>query len=218
MTGNLIQSILYTYEKNISILLDICESEIERIFLLKVIDYVIKRPDRYRLSFIYEEVETFIVDEKECVSNKVNIQLLNNFGRISGVRIDDYFLGEHNIEIYPQKEIKYYGDNLREINYRLDFGVFVYDRNSNDLIKKNCIECDGYEYHSEKHQIIRDNERDMNISYEENYHTIRYLGTQIVNFKDKDIGYFFSVLASCQSTSKRHWTVLVLEMKLESGA
>ena len=38
MTGNLLQSILFTYEKNISILLDICESEIERIFLLKVID------------------------------------------------------------------------------------------------------------------------------------------------------------------------------------
>lgn len=195
MTGNLIQSILFDYEKKISILLDICESEIERIFLLKIIDYVIKRPDKYRLSFIFEEVETFIVDGKESVyNNKVNIHIPNNFGRISGVRIEDYFIGTHNIEIYPQKEIKYFGDNFREINYRLDFGVFVYDRNSNILIKKNCIECDGYEYHSEKHHITRDNERDMNLYYEENYHTIRYLGPKIVKFEDEDIGYFFSVI------------------------
>ena len=194
MTGNLLQSILFTYEKNISILLDICESEIERIFLLKVIDYVNKRPDRYRLSFIFEEVETFIVNGKESVSNKVNIEIPDNFGRISGVRIEDYFIGEHNIEIIPQTEIKYYRDDFREINYRLDFGVFVYDRNSNNLIKKYCIECDGSEYHSEKHQITRDNERDMNLSYEENYHTIRYLGPKIVSFEDNDIGYFFSVI------------------------
>ena len=194
MTGNLIQSILYTYEKNISILLDICESEIERIFLLKVIDYIVKRPDRYKLSFIFEEVETFKVDGKDCVSDKVNIQLPNNFGRISGIKIDDYFLGEHNIEIFPQKEIKFYEDNFREVNYRLDFGVFVYDRGSNNLIRKICIECDGYEFHSEKHQITRDNEREMNLSFEENYQTIRYLGTQIVNFEDKNIGYLISVI------------------------
>jgi hypothetical protein len=32
------------------------------------------------------------------------------------------------------------------------------------------------------------------------------------------IGYFFAVLASCQSTSERRWTVLVIEMQLDSGA
>lgn len=56
---------------------------------------------------------------------------------------------------------------------------FLKDYKTDKLIKKFCIECDGYEYHSSQEKISNDNSRDMLLITEGDFHTIRYLGTQI---------------------------------------
>lgn len=76
---------------------------------------------------------------------------------------EDYFL-------IPQKEIEI--DNKL---YRVDFMFINY---LND--KKIVIECDGYEYHSSKEQIVKDNQRQRDLE-NAGYIVIRFLGTEIFN-------------------------------------
>lgn len=78
---------------------------------------------------------------------------------------EDYFL-------IPQKEVEV--DNKL---YRVDFMLINY---LNDKETKIVIECDGYEYHSSKEQIIKDNQRQRDLE-NAGYIVIRFLGTEIFN-------------------------------------
>lgn len=89
------------------------------------------------------------------------------------------FLGKHKPFIYvePQKEI-----NINNHKYIVDF-VIEYDDYVNSFLKKDfklVIECDGFDYHSNKKQMTYDYERENDLKLN-GYDVIRFTGSQIYN-------------------------------------
>jgi hypothetical protein len=192
MKHQLTKSINKSFERSIQLITDICESEIEKIFLLKIIDHILKRPDRYSLSFILVETDTKTINGIEVTTSKANFQMPDDFGYLCGVRMNN-FISQTFVEIFPQKQVEFENpDNiLHTINYRLDFGVYKYNNiDPKTIIKKYCIECDGFEFHNTKEQLKKDNERMRNLLLRHNYTTLRYLGTEIHNWDDSGVGTF----------------------------
>jgi hypothetical protein len=192
MKDQLTKSILDSFEHCLKLVTGICESEIEKIFLLKIIDHVQKRADRYGLSFIITEALTGFVNGDEVITSSVNYQMEGDFGYICGIRITN-FINQTNIEIFPQKKVEFMNPEniMHNIRYRLDFGIYKYNFNETEnKIKKYCVECDGYDFHSTKDQIKRDNERMRNLLLQNGFITLRYLGTEIHNWDDVGIGNF----------------------------
>ena len=192
MKDQLIKSIQQSFEKSIQLIISICESEIEKIFILKLINYVLKRPDRYNLGFLLLETETKIVGGKEVTTSEVNFQMPDGFGYLCGLRINN-LISQTFIDIFPQHKETFIkgGKMLQTINYRLDFAVFKYSiLNPKQILKKYCIECDGYDFHSSKDQIKSDNNRIRDLLLRHDYTTMRYLGTEIYNWEESEIGLF----------------------------
>lgn len=85
--------------------------------------------------------------------------------------------------VEPQYTIKMYGHK-----YRVDFLLTMNDLVTIDdgnieilvdeVVTEMVIECDGFEYHSEKDQIIADNKRTLEIVGPDRY-LIRFLGSEI---------------------------------------
>lgn len=194
MKKKLEKSIYNSFEKYIKLLLEICESEIEKIFLLKIIDYILKWPDTFNLSFIIKESLTETIGGKNIITSKVNLQMPGDFGHLCGIKIT--YFNDIIIEIFPQHAIEIEIGYYEKFKYRLDFGIFKYDKtNLEKPIKKYCVECDGYEYHSTKENIKKDNKRARNILLSQDFATLRFLGTEIYNWDENDIGYFiFNIL------------------------
>lgn len=76
------------------------------------------------------------------------------------------------IYVYPQYEI-----NVNNKQFFADFMIFS-ENYKNDV--KIIVECDGYDYHSSKEQIKKDNERDI-ILKTAGYDVVRFTGSQIFN-------------------------------------
>lgn len=189
MVDQILNSISKTINANLQLLKELCESEIEKIFLLKVLDYCVKRCDQYEISFIVKETE---IKNNEIVS-QVNYQGNGNFGFLCGVKIKHIDFNRC-IKLYPQY-ILYINnpDNaLFQLSYRLDFALIVETQKSGGLQKIYCIECDGHDYHNTKDQISKDNKRSQNLILLNNFTVLRYSGTQIYNMKDSEIGQLLS--------------------------
>lgn len=192
MKTQLTNSIQQTFEKSLQLVTNICESEIEKIFLLKVFDYILKRPDRYSFSFILKEIDTEEINGVEAIFAKANFQMPDNFGYLCGIQINNLIKSTF-VEIFPQQNIEFPNpDNcLQNIKYRLDFGIYKYlISNPKEVVKKYCVECDGFEFHNTKGQIKKDNERARNLLFVHEYTTLRYLGTEIFNWDEREIGEF----------------------------
>ncbi len=192
MKEQLTNSIQQSFEKSIQLVLDICESEIEKIFILKILDYILKRPDGYSLGFVFKEPETEIINGEEVITSEVNFTMPDYFGYLCGFRIND-LVKDIFFEIFPQKKESFFdsGEILKEVSYRLDFAIFKYSNfDSKEILKKYCIECDGFDFHNTKDQIKNDNNRIRNLLLRNGYTTIRYLGTEIYNWKESEIGLF----------------------------
>lgn len=89
------------------------------------------------------------------------------------------FLGKHKSYIFidPQKEI-----NINNNKYIADF-IIEYDNYINYFLKKDfklVIECDGFDYHSNKKQMTYDYKRENNLKLN-GYDVIRFTGSQIYN-------------------------------------
>jgi hypothetical protein len=202
--------------ENIEKTIELCESPIEIEMLLKIIDYVLINSINYNpsidddfcynLSFIHEinfsKIRIYEGNKSEVElkdPEKDGLELIYH-----GIRIDysGFYEKEFNryIEIIPQKKFNYYVDDetygipIVQKEFRLDFGVFLKDYKTDEVIKKFCIECDGYEYHSKQDRMIRDNERTRKLLTEGNYHTIRYLGREINEMKSKEIKSLLDIL------------------------
>lgn len=89
------------------------------------------------------------------------------------------FSGKHKPYIYiePQREI-----NIGNHKYIVDF-IIEYDNYFNNFLKEDfklVIECDGFDYHSNKKQMTYDYERE-NVLKLNGYDVIRFTGSQIYN-------------------------------------
>jgi hypothetical protein len=126
---------------------------------------------------------------------------LEEFNEKHYIRI--YYSGysekEHNryIDIKPQYKVFYFENNNSTTKryYILDFGVFLKERKTDKLIRNFCIECDGYEFHSEKEHLIKDNNRSRKLLDKDNdFTTIRFLGREINQINDDGILELLNVL------------------------
>jgi hypothetical protein len=178
MSETLLGTITSTFTKLIDTLLSLCDpqSEIERVFLLKIVDYCFRRQDRFSLRFIIDA----------AAEGDINIGFPDNVGRLLGISITQFELGS-TIEIYPQFNIVSNDEDRRlfDKSYRLDFAFFVYGPNG--ALRKYCVECDGFNYHRTVEQIKGDNTRSRQLTVKD-FRTIRYLGTEIFRMEDSDIG------------------------------
>jgi hypothetical protein len=192
-------------EKKIQETIDLCDknSPIEKEFLLKIIDFIL-RNSNYRQSIFTQNYilifgNEFIDNNGKIVEDKDVIEFTGKLYKKNFIRIEYCGFQEQNfnryIEIKPQFKV-YNKSNVKKY-FLLDFGVFLYKKGRNqfekELIKKFSIECDGYEFHSEKEHIIKDNIRNRKI-LEQDFHTIRYLGREIKDLTDDDIFTLLDIL------------------------
>lgn len=196
----------FNLDKETEKLIELCETPIEIELFLKIMDFVI------RPSFFYnsdEELKCY----KLTILRDFNIDINGNVKyhdieykeyKYLGIRIDysGYYEKEFTryIEIKPQYKFKYKVDDetlglpIIDKELRLDFMIFLKEYKTDKIIKKFCVECDGYEYHSSQERIIRDNQRDLILLNEGEIHTIRLLGKQITELKFKDIDELLDIL------------------------
>lgn len=203
-------------EKRIDEVIKLCKSPIEKELLHKIIDYALTNSIIYKSSdYDCNCYNLSFISEMNCIGVKV-ININSSYVKLKdqskgeldlvfrGIRINYSGYNEKEfsryIEIIPQKKFFYqvederYGISTIDRTFFLDFGVFLKDYKTDKLIKKFCIECDGFEYHSKMEQIIRDNERELKLTKEGNYHTLRYLGKQIKNMKLEEIETLMNIL------------------------
>jgi hypothetical protein len=195
----------YTILKNrIENVIELCESPIEEQLLLKITEYVLVNSledhssfrQNYKLcinsDFVDKNGERWDLERQiEEFNDKYFIRIFNN-GYNNGSKVYDRY-----IDIKPQHKIFYFEDNnsINKKYYILDFGVFLYENKTNKLVRTFCIECDGYEFHSTKEHIIRDNSRSRKLLDRENdFTTIRYLGREINEMGDNGILDLLNVL------------------------
>lgn len=187
-------------------LIDLCETSIEIELFLKIINFVIKP------SFFYNSDEelkcyklTILRDinlDKTGGKKYSDLDLMDY--KYLGIRIDYSGFYEKEflryIEILPQYKFLYkvedenLGLPIIVKEFRLDFGVLLKDYKTDKIIKKFCIECDGFEYHSTQERIIRDNQRDRRLLDEGEIHTIRFLGKEINEMKNEDLDKLLDIL------------------------
>lgn len=78
--------------------------------------------------------------------------------------------------IFNQQETIQCGDNT----YRVDFHIIKFEAyNGHKIGAQIVVECDGYEFHSDKEQINSDNQRDIDILAYYGMPTIRFLGSEL---------------------------------------
>lgn len=167
-----------------NVLYELCETPIEFELIIGIVYFIFYETTFYKISFLTEKklYQKILEDEPKLISQRDH-----NQNKI-GIRIeykDDF--NDKYLDIFPQLELRYYywGEddyNLESLKYRLDFGIFLYDKKSKKNIKKFDIECDGYDFHSLREKIIKDNKRDFNIINYFGFFTVRFLGTQIMKF------------------------------------
>lgn len=171
-------------------LFNICESEIEKWFLVKIISFITEHPCEFSYTIICEPLEIETINGQDyLITDKGFFKDAYSGVNIVGLRIDNkinktYFL------VYPQKNIIIDKD-LSDKKYRLDFSIEKYSANvDSKLLQLYCIECDGHDYHSTKEQISSDNARLRDIFLLNNYTTLRYSGSELYKWGDGDIALF----------------------------
>ena len=199
-------------EKEVDKLIDLCDSPIEIELLLKIIDYTLTDSIFYNSD---EESKCFKltilrdlnqprghIGEEEITTEYKYPDIEPMEFKYFGIRID--YSGHYEkefsryIEIKPQHKF-YYEDignypNTTNRYFLLDFGVFLKDYKTDKLIKKFCIECDGYKYHSEQEKRIQDNQRTLKLLSEGDYHTLRFLGREINDMNSSGIELLLDIL------------------------
>ena len=189
-------------EKNLIGVLELCESVLEEKLLLNIIEYVLinsinynsfnEEDFYYKLTFLYDynllSIETWeLKDNNKGLFDKIYKGKRIDYSGFYDKEITRY------IEILPQYKFYFIEDDektgiISQKHFRLDFSVFLKDYKTNNILKKICIECDGYHFHSEKERMIRDNQRTRKLLNEGNFQTIRYLSDEIYeNFDVKSL-------------------------------
>lgn len=189
--NNYRNSILRANTEQLNALLNNCESEIEKCFLIKLISFIIQRPHEFSYSFLCDPLEgTTFINGKEYFKHQMGYYKDAHWGvNIYALKINKNDGTVHFI-VSPQKEV-FVEIDLEKRRYRLDFLIEKYSAGSRShLLHSYCIECDGHEFHSTKDQISSDNMRAADLLLINNLSTIRFSGSQLYKWAEDEIGKF----------------------------
>ena len=193
--NNTLSEILDDSRKKLMNLLSLCESPIEKIFLMKLYSFF-HRMNASTEGSDFKILNRYLTNQEEHI---VSFDFNNSKSLSTGVYQDpvgpfclktEGLLFKANgitYRIYPQLAL-----DLGGIKIRLDFALIsetYSEENKSPEYKQFCIECDGHEFHKEKEQRSSDNKR-MRILTEYKWQTIRYTGTQIYQLTDDGIAEF----------------------------
>lgn len=176
MSSNISSELGSNIEKTIKL----CKSEIEKIFLSNIINYIINRPNtinkakienKYLLSFLFNQT-----------NNRLNKELI-------GIRIDYSGYYEESItkfiEIYPQYRISGFNKKLHSnIEFNLDFAVLLTNINNNKVKKYNIY----FETSIVKSEPIDfEDEFKKTILFNNNFTKLSYTSREVRNMDEKTI-------------------------------
>jgi very-short-patch-repair endonuclease len=206
--ANIKSAILSIQENNINALLSICESEIERLFLINIIYYVFSWESTISSSFCLEfyllspwkkvKENRFVIDEasedyqilKKLEQKGVIIRHEydpQNYYHVIGFSFKESTLwngSEIYLKILPQYE---YRCKSNDKEYRLDFAIFSYKMENKKKMQeyKICIECDGHDNHKSREQRTYDGIRSRALQLDD-WKVIRYTGSEIFTTDRKE--------------------------------
>jgi very-short-patch-repair endonuclease len=168
--------------------LKLCETEIEKIFLVNLFQYFFEEKfslktyhyeyynpefiefDDFHPYFEYENEHTF-----DC--NLAGVVMTERKEKITHTIKSEW---EKEITLKKYTFIPQYKLVIADNNYRLDFAL-IYEIFINDELKKEvkiAIECDGHDFHSSKEQIRKDSMRTRKLM-SQGWRVIRYSGSEI---------------------------------------
>jgi very-short-patch-repair endonuclease len=150
--------------------LSLCESEIERLFLLNFINYYESQFAEF-IEVVYSFDITDIDSSGSIIFEKKSSFAYNSSGYAVPlhVKVD---LHSFHFLLIPQHEII-----LSNKKYRVDFLIKVIRFDNSEI--NICIECDGYEFHQKSiDQVNKDNKRDREL-LSHGYLIFRYSGSEI---------------------------------------
>ncbi len=189
----------------ISEFMNLCESEIEKLFFVNLFYYFFE--EKFDLNkevilsdFIYfnnfnphyifrgdEYYEDYRTKERKDESGSyykvIGIELIEER---STILIKDVNKADLQIEEFKYTFIPQYRCKIEEKVFRLDIGVIYKELINNQLIKKRklAIECDGFEFHSSREQMTNDSIRSRKLM-KEGWKVIRYSGSEIHKTRNK---------------------------------
>ena len=171
------QEILDEFKRRNDTLLSLCESPIEKLFLLQIIQFFYDSSvETHHFNYLFDIVEPVLDPKnptKRILDRPVNFMEKNggSFLFMKGIKVED---GSYSYQILPQHSI-----NIEDRNFRLDFAIIIETKGKSIPLKgRYCIECDGHEFHNSKQQITRDNER-MRLLTKFGWTVLRYSGSEI---------------------------------------
>lgn len=196
---------LNSWGKRIDRLLSLCESPIEKIFLMGLIEYYNRDIGNCRIEFLAREADMECDEEgyPTKILEIVDFESLGLFYTLIGLRLG---WEDERYEIFPQYRIQHF----RDYEYRVDFAVFAYNKRSRDKgINQYVVECDGYDYHYKNVDLVNKDHLRANNLMRDGWKVIRFTGNALNNDLNQCIKSFhqcciapkaeFDTVAYCES-------------------
>ncbi|MDP3928211.1 MAG: DUF559 domain-containing protein [Bacteroidota bacterium] len=189
--NGIIESYLEEYHK-------LCESEIEKLFLTNLFYYFFKRKFTINqfIDWGDDEFYIFFKDFKPIWCSPSDKNFLKYVGKIKEREEDGSKYKLIGIELIEEGQIsksqiicrtikKYrfipqFPINIENSNFRLDIAL-LFSKTVNDelILEQNiAIECDGYEFHSDKQSLTKDSQRTRKLMTA-GWKVLRYSGSEI---------------------------------------
>jgi len=202
---NLKRRISKTYEEKLEDLMSLCDSEIEKLMLMNLLNYL----DSFRIheGFIKNYSDVSLITEvtdppfesspeefnvwKRKVENYKYKARGGQFEKTIGFKAksqlfkfdpDSKTLPEFRIfEIYPQYDVL-----IGRQHYKIDIAIIMHRLSGDEVVetRRIGIECDGYEYHHTREQITNDERRKRQLKRAGWRDVLRYSGSEIFNIQD----------------------------------
>ena len=172
-----LNKVLILIRKKIETYLELCESPIEKMFLINY----------FEIIFDSQTAKWFNFKPNNKIKTGPYFQYEENeeFGKFYPTGLRWYEINNIKIrllvdpleyELYPQYEIR---DDLNKIKYRIDFALLYPRCDGNEDKIKVAIECDGHEFHERtKEQAKRDKEKDRFLQ-SKGWLVARFTGSEI---------------------------------------